>query len=259
MSRPHRGKLVPTRASARLTGRDSQQSQRGDSLKHLCQPTWRKSLPAYPQRHQKTPHHLRSCEGLLRPSSLFCATPHHGERSASHRWPPQPCHQAARPWHLAAHSPGSARPLEDPLGVLRLRHQSRALLVSSAQARLQEVETYTKTSQSPTPARMRLHTPSTGLFRPTQSGTQEADEGPPQPPPCGSFIQAVLGERRRSGHKEGGLFHRPGAWQTHCAPPPPSWWARLGLPDGALQSLSCRSLHPGNLKELRHNPDFEGR
>ena len=35
---PHRGKLVPTRTSVRLTGRDSQQSQRGDSLKHLCQP-----------------------------------------------------------------------------------------------------------------------------------------------------------------------------------------------------------------------------
>ena len=33
------------------------------------------------------------------------------------------------------------------------------------------------------------------LFRPTQSGTHKAHEGPPQPPPCGPFIQVVLPER----------------------------------------------------------------
>ena len=38
MPHPHLGNLVPTRTPARLTGRDSQQSQKGDSLKHLCQP-----------------------------------------------------------------------------------------------------------------------------------------------------------------------------------------------------------------------------
>ena len=50
-ARPHRGKLVLTRTSARLTGRDSQQSQRGYSLRHHCMPTscssGGKILPAY--------------------------------------------------------------------------------------------------------------------------------------------------------------------------------------------------------------------
>ena len=38
MPRPQCGKLIPTRFSARLTAKDIQQSRRGDSLKHLCQP-----------------------------------------------------------------------------------------------------------------------------------------------------------------------------------------------------------------------------
>ena len=63
MPRPHRGKLIPTQTSTRLTGRDSQQSQRGDSLKHLCQPPalLGRSLQAYPQQRRKTPHPLWLC------------------------------------------------------------------------------------------------------------------------------------------------------------------------------------------------------
>ena len=35
--------------------------------------------------------------------------------------------------------------------------------------------------------------------------------GSPPPPPCGHLIQAVRRKRHHSGHKEGGLFHRPEA------------------------------------------------
>ena len=48
--------------------------------------------------------------------------------------------------------------------------------------------------------------------------------------------------------------------EAHWAPPAPSWWAWPDLPDGVLQPLiSCWSSHPGNLEELRHNPDIESR
>ena len=38
MLHPHRRRLIPTQISAKLTGRDSQMSQRRDSQKHLCHP-----------------------------------------------------------------------------------------------------------------------------------------------------------------------------------------------------------------------------
>ena len=44
----------------------------------------------------------------------------------------------------------------------------------------------------------------------TRQSTQKACEGYPPPPSCGPLIQAVRWERRRSGHKGGGLFHCPG-------------------------------------------------
>ena len=43
------------------------------------------------------------------------------------------------------------------------------------------------------------------------------------------------------------------------APPLPSRGTQPGLPDGALQPLSCRSRYSGNLKELHRNHNFEGR
>ena len=57
-------------------------------------------------------HHISSGYfGLLQPSPRCCATTHHEERSAAHLWPLRARHQAAGPWHPAAHSPGSSRPV----------------------------------------------------------------------------------------------------------------------------------------------------
>ena len=150
------------------------------------------------------------------------------------------------------------------LGVLRPRHQSQALLVSSAQARQQEVESPTKhlncfrgkpllklEGDCTSLQQAVLH-----LFCPTRPGTQKVYEGPP---PCGPSCRLFDEESVSAGHKEGGLFHRPGAWRAHPAPPLPSGRVRPGLPGKALQPLSCRSLYPGKLEELRHNPCFEGR
>ena len=48
---------------------------------------------------------------------------HRGERSAPHWHPSRSCHQAAGPVHPADHSPESTRPVEDPPGIFRQRHQ----------------------------------------------------------------------------------------------------------------------------------------
>ena len=52
-----------------------------------------------------------------------------------------------------------------------------------------------------------------------------------------------------------------GPWRARHALliPPPSRGARPGLHDRALQPLSCRSRHPGNLEELSHNTNPESR
>ena len=96
------------------------------------------------------------------------------------------------PVHAGAHSPGSARPVKNPLVVLRPRHQSHTLLVSlSVQARRQEFESHAKylnhlrgkytlqlegdcTSLS---LQQAVHC----LFRPTISSTLDAHEGPHEP------------------------------------------------------------------------------
>ena len=112
-------------------------------------------------------HHIPCCYVRNYCGPRCCVNPRLWERSASHWWPFRPCHQTAGPGHPAAHSPGSARQVEVPVGVLRPRHQSQELLVSSAQALRQEVESPNQTSQSPskkktTSAQRRLHKPSTG-------------------------------------------------------------------------------------------------
>ena len=76
--------------------------------------------------------------------SATSATPHGGERSAPHWQLSRPCRQAAEPGHRAAHSPGNARPVKDPPGIFRARHQPPALLDSPAQAGRQTVEPPTK-------------------------------------------------------------------------------------------------------------------
>ena len=214
---PHRGELVPTWISARLavTCTAVRDEIRWNIFaNHLVR--WRKSHLEYPQRRSSTPHLLLSCEGLLRPTPQCYATPHHGERLAPHGWPPRPCHEAAGLGHLAAHSPGSARPEEDSLGVLWPRHQSQVLLVSSAQAKWQQVESLSKHLnglRGKNPLQLEgdcasLQQAVHCLFRPTQSGTQKAHERSPQPPPFEPLIQAIKRVRLHSGHKEGGLFQR---------------------------------------------------
>ena len=99
----------------------------------------------------------------------------------------------------------------------------------------------------------------TKQVKPNTIGHSESSWGPPPPSTCGPLIQAVRRERRRSGYKEGELFHHTWAWRAHRAPRPQSGWARPGLPDRALQPLNCWSWYPGNLEQLRHNPDFESR
>ena len=92
MLRLHHGKRILSRTSARLTRRDSQQSQRGNSPRHHYQPPdlLGKSSSAYFWRRRKTPYPLRLCSELLRPSPRCCETPHHGERSEPNRRPLDP-------------------------------------------------------------------------------------------------------------------------------------------------------------------------
>ena len=57
---------------------------------------------------------------------------------------PSTLHQAAGPGHPAAHPTGSARTVEIPAGILQQRYQFQALLVPTAQAGRQEVESPTE-------------------------------------------------------------------------------------------------------------------
>ena len=162
-------------------------------------------------------------------------------------------------WHCAWKSAlktmlaGYARPVEDLLGVLWLSYQLRVppLIISIAF----EGKTHSS-SKAIAQAFNRQFTACSAqhnraLSRPTH-------EGPSPPPSFGLLLLAVRREKRRSGHKEGGLSHCTGAWRDYRATPLPSRWARPDIPDGALPPLSSRSWHPGNLEELGHNPDTEG-
>ena len=88
-----------------------------------------------PSRKARTYTNFRMTdwEGLTAESERrFTETPLPTSCSAGEVSRSIPANQAAGPGHLAAHSPGSARSMEDPLGVHRSNHQSQALLVSSA-------------------------------------------------------------------------------------------------------------------------------
>ena len=55
-------------------------------------------------------------------------------------------------------------------------------------------------------------------------------------------------------HKEGKLLH---CQRGLTVLPPPPGTTLLILLEGALQPISCQSVHPDNLEEVRHNTDFE--
>ena len=171
---------------------------------------------------------------------------------------PWPCHQAAGPGHPAAHLPGSPRPVEDPLGVLRQVPSATGLCSPSYVARGRVAHQISQSPSRKNPLQLEsdcatLEQAVHCLSCPTRSSTQKAHEGLPL---CGPFMQAIGRERRRSSQRAlpplRGLTGSPRSTSVILV-------STAGLSDGALQFLSCWSWHQDNLDEFHHNPDFEGR